>query len=100
MTARVSVLNQPIPPPMRNPTALGTGYAPQGCGGKRTIMIGIDVSKDNLSCALLDKNTHVVRWERTFSNNQTGVRQLLERTPPTLPGWWNPRVAIACVWYN
>lgn len=85
MTAWDSVLPNLFPPPMRNPTALGTGNAPQGCGGKRTIMIGIDVSKENLSCALLDQGTHATRWECTFANTPLGVKQLLSKTPPNTP---------------
>jgi transposase len=66
---------------MRNPTAQ-TVYVLQGCGGKATIMLGIDVSKATLSCALRDPTTRALRWEITVPNTAPGVDTLLEKTPP------------------
>jgi transposase len=45
-------------------------------------MLGIDVSKDTLACALLDARTHDPRWEKTVAHTPTGIRQLLAQTPP------------------
>src|SRR5436190_537561 len=38
-------------------------------------MLGIDVSKDNLVCTLLDPVTRQVRWEKTVPNTEAAVRK-------------------------
>lgn len=48
-------------------------------------MLGIDVSKENLVCALRDKDTRKVLWDITVPNNQKGVQTLLEKTLPETP---------------
>lgn len=48
-------------------------------------MLGIDVSKDTLTCALLEHTTERFTWERPFPNNAAGVRCLLAATPATVP---------------
>jgi transposase len=48
-------------------------------------MLGIDVSKASLSCALLDRETEEFRWQRRYANSEGGVRQLLDKTPPEVP---------------
>jgi transposase len=44
-------------------------------------MLGIDVSKDNLVCHLLDPITRQTRWEKNVPNTEAGVRKLLASTP-------------------
>jgi transposase len=44
-------------------------------------MLGIDVSKDQLTCACLDPHSQRLLWETTVPNSSQGVAQLLERTP-------------------
>jgi transposase len=44
-------------------------------------MLGIDVSKDHLVCALLDPASKQLLWELTVPNSTQGVSQLLARTP-------------------
>lgn len=73
---------------MRNPTANVldcfldvTVYVSQGCGGKKTNMLGIDVSKDSLSCCLRDTTTRQILWDLTVANTQEGVHTLLSKTP-------------------
>lgn len=65
---------------MRNPTAK-TVYVLQGCGGKRPLMLGIDVSKATLSCALRDDTSRQLLWEITVPNTPQGVQTLLQKTP-------------------
>ena len=48
-------------------------------------MLGIDVSKDTLSCTLLDPSTRQKTWHREVKNTPTGWKQLLKHTPPTVP---------------
>ena len=48
-------------------------------------MIGIDVSQQDLVCALRDAKTHALRWETTLPNTPAGVKQLLKKTPPHTP---------------
>lgn len=48
-------------------------------------MLGIDVSKDTLSCTLLDATTRQMLWHKEVKNNLTGWKQLLKQTPPTVP---------------
>jgi transposase len=47
-------------------------------------MLGIDVSKDTLACALLDPQTRATLWEKSVPNTAAGVKQLLEDTPPSV----------------
>jgi transposase len=44
-------------------------------------MLGIDVSKQHLTCALLDGASQRLLWEATVPNSPAGVAQLLQRTP-------------------
>jgi transposase len=44
-------------------------------------MLGIDVSKDQLACALLDPTSKQRLWERTVPNTIQGIDQLLGCTP-------------------
>jgi len=48
----------------------------------RQHMLGIDVSKEHLVCALREANTRKVLWDLTVPNNRNGVQTLLEKTPP------------------
>lgn len=48
-------------------------------------MLGIDVSKDHLTCALLDPTSKQLLWERTVPNSPQGISQLLQATPRTAP---------------
>jgi transposase len=48
-------------------------------------MLGIDVSKDTLSCTLLDPATREKRWHKEVKNTAAGFRQLLKHTPPECP---------------
>jgi transposase len=48
-------------------------------------MLGIDVSKDTLACALLNPATERFHWEKTVANSPAGVDRLLAATPPTDP---------------
>jgi transposase len=50
-----------------------------------TIMLGIDVSKDTLSCTLLDPATRQKQWHKEVHNTPTGWKQLLKHTPPSAP---------------
>ena len=45
-------------------------------------MLGIDVSKDHLTCALVDPATRKFRWTREFPNDKAGLQRLLRQTPP------------------
>ena len=49
-------------------------------------MIGIDVSKDVLSCTLLDPTTRERLWHKEVKNTSAGWKQLLRHTP------------VACSW--
>lgn len=44
-------------------------------------MLGLDVSKATLSCALLDPATRTFTWQGVVQNSAAGVAQLLARTP-------------------
>ena len=79
---------------MKNPAAPGvvlvTADVPQGGGkAKRTELmldiLGIDVSKDTLSCTLLDATTRQQRWHKEVRNVAAGWKQLLYHTPPAAP---------------
>ncbi|MCA1723260.1 MAG: transposase, partial [Thermomicrobia bacterium] len=48
-------------------------------------MLGIDVSKETLSCAFIAAATRRCAWEMTVPNTAQGVRQLLARTPSSDP---------------
>lgn len=48
-------------------------------------ILGIDVSKATLACALLDRETEQFRWQRQYANSAAGVRDLLAKTPPEVP---------------
>ena len=48
-------------------------------------ILGIDVSKASLTCALLDRETEQFRWQRQYANSPAGVRELLAKTPPEVP---------------
>lgn len=48
-------------------------------------MLGIDVSKDTLSCTLLDPTTRQQQWHREVKNTTAGFKQLLKHTPPECP---------------
>jgi len=48
-------------------------------------MLGIDVSKDTLSCALLDGATRRPLWRKEVKNSSAGWKQLLRHTPETAP---------------
>jgi transposase len=48
-------------------------------------MLGIDVSKDSLSCALLEPASRRYAWELTVPNTPAGVRELLRRAPAGVP---------------
>jgi transposase len=47
-------------------------------------MLGIDVSKDQLTCACLDPASKQLLWEATVPNSPAGISQLLQRTPATV----------------
>jgi len=44
-----------------------------------TDMLGIDVSKDNLVCALVQAGTHKTVWRDSYPNTASGISQLLRR---------------------
>jgi len=48
-------------------------------------MLGIDVSKDTLSCALLDTTTRQLLWHKEVNNTAAGWKQLLRHTPQAAP---------------
>jgi transposase len=48
-------------------------------------MLGIDVSKAELVCALLDQQAEKFQWERPFPNSTAGVTRLLALTPAEVP---------------
>lgn len=48
-------------------------------------MLGIDVSKASLACALLDQESEKCAWQREYANSFAGVRELLGKTPPEVP---------------
>ena len=48
-------------------------------------MLGIDVSKDTLSCTLLDGTTRQKTWHKEVKNTSAGWKQLLKQTPPSVP---------------
>ena len=43
--------------------------------------LGIDVSKDNLVCSLMDPITRKVTWTAEYANAQNGIDNLLEKVP-------------------
>ncbi len=48
-------------------------------------MLGIDVSKDTLSCALIDPTSRKVQWQKVVKNTTQGWKQLLKATPGQVP---------------
>lgn len=48
-------------------------------------MLGIDVSKDTLSCTLLDAATRRPLWHKEVRNSGAGWKQLLTQAPRTAP---------------
>ena len=62
-------------------------------------MLGVDVSKASLECALLDRTTEEYTWEKTFTNDVKGVERLLAATPPDVPWVLEPtgRYSLAVV---
>jgi len=53
-------------------------------------MLGIDVGKATLACALLNQDTEKCTWQREFPNSVSGVRELLAKTPPEVPWVMEP----------
>jgi hypothetical protein len=52
---------------------------------RRKIMSGIDVSKETLSCTLLDSATPHKQWHKEVHNTPMGWKQLLKQTAPAVP---------------
>jgi transposase len=48
-------------------------------------MLGIDVSKDTLVCALYNRTSQKFDWEQCVAHSPAGVHQLLQRTPAEVP---------------
>jgi transposase len=48
-------------------------------------MLGIDVSKENLVCTLLDPERRQPLWTRTLPNSPDGIRQLVTQTQAETP---------------
>lgn len=48
-------------------------------------MLGIDVSKDTLSCSFLNSVTRQRLWHKEVKNTSSGWKQLLKHTPPSAP---------------
>jgi transposase len=48
-------------------------------------MLGVDVSKAELVCALFDRPSERIAWEGTVPNTPAGIRKLLARTPAAVP---------------
>ncbi|WP_236969669.1 IS110 family transposase [Membranihabitans marinus] len=44
----------------------------------KTFFLGIDISKDNLDCAVVDKLQHIIHSDIEFANNKTGISKLLQ----------------------
>lgn len=64
-----------------------TVYVSQGCGGKAPLMIatlGIDVSKNNLVCALMDPSRKIT-WQAEFQNAAEGIDKLLKEIDAEVP---------------
>ena len=47
-------------------------------------MLGLDISKATLSCALIDPTTQTPTWQGQLPNSPAGVAQLLARLPPEI----------------
>jgi transposase len=62
-------------------------------------LLGIDVSKDTLSCTLLDAASRSPQWHRSVPNTAAGIRQLLRATPGETPWVLEPtgRYSLAVV---
>jgi transposase len=68
--------------------------------GERTLpMLGIDVSKATLTCALRDPLTRQILWEEEVANKPEGFRLLLDKTDPNIPWVLEPtgRYTLAVV---
>src|ERR1700682_5080410 len=50
----------------------------KGVGERQTIMLGIDVSKNTLACALMDDSRNIV-WEDNVPNSKEGIAALLNK---------------------
>ena len=48
-------------------------------------ILGIDVSKDTLSCTLLDAATRQQLWHKQVGNTAKGWKELLRHAPPAAP---------------
>jgi transposase len=48
-------------------------------------ILGIDVSKDTLSCTLLDATTRQQLWHKQVGNTAKGWKELLRHAPPAAP---------------
>lgn len=48
-------------------------------------MLGIDVSKETLSCTLIDGTTRQKTWHKEVKNAPAGWKQLLQMTPSCVP---------------
>lgn len=48
-------------------------------------MLGIDVSKNTLACALRDPKTRDLLWEDTLPNSEAGIQRLLDKLASTIP---------------
>ena len=63
-------------------------------------MLGIDVSKAQLSCALVDPSTLITKWERTVPNSPAGIAELQASTPAGTPWVVEPTgrysLTVAC----
>jgi transposase len=77
---------------MKNPaageralTADVTQGGGKGVEGRIMDVLGIDVSKDTLSCTLVSVGTRLPLWHREFRNGSAGWKELLRHTPPAAP---------------
>jgi transposase len=48
-------------------------------------MLGIDVSKESLSCTLLNPTTRQKQWHKEVHNTPAGWKLLLKHTPAAVP---------------
>ena len=53
-------------------------------------MLGIDVSKDTLACALFNRSTEQFVWQKSVPNSAQGVQQLLDLTDASVPWVMEP----------
>ena len=74
-----------------------TVYVSQGCGGQALLMIatlGIDVSKNNLVCALMDPSRKIT-WQAEFQNAAEGIDKLLQEVSAEAP-WMSDSGRYSC----